>query len=134
MKELDAESFLQIDPISYLKLEKVEVEEFGGFFYVRELTGEELDRFLAVQGDLEVGNVTKEVMLRASKMLTVCIVNKDGKQIFKTQHHTAIYRHGFQVIKKLMDKVNEINGLTEKQAEEMEKNSAPTQSGDSNTV
>lgn len=88
-----------------LKREPVEVPEWETTVYIQELTAEQLERVgeLTVQGKARISNTIK--------MLTLCLVDKDGNQLLEEKEVTLLMKHSGKVLLRLVDKAGKINDI-----------------------
>lgn len=101
-----------------LKTESVSVPEWGGDVLVQTLTGTAKD-------DIERGcfedNKSGKINVRA-RYVAACIVDEKGNRLFTEQDIEALGRKSAKVLDRLFDKASELNAITQKDVEVLEKN------------
>jgi len=115
-----------------LKIDVVEVPEWGGAVRVRGLSGAERDAFEASVVDLSSNGRRAPVMnlvnLRA-KLAARCIVDENGARLFEDADIVALGRKSAQALQRVFEAAQRLSGLTARDVEELEKNSAAGQPG-----
>jgi hypothetical protein len=99
-----------------LPKEKVEVPEWGGDVYVRTLTGTERDSF---EKQWAGGKVPEHV--RAG-LVVKTLVDESGKRIFEDGDVAKLGSKSAMVLDRLFAIAQRLNGLSQKDVEELEKN------------
>ena len=114
-----------------LSFEDVAVPEWGGTVRVGMLMGAERDAF-------EQGLVTrqgKKVQMHLenvrARLVALCVVDGEGQRVFKEEDVKALGRKSALALNRVFEVAQRINGLTEKDMEELAGNSASGQSEDS---
>jgi hypothetical protein len=107
MKVLSREDILSADDV---KLEKVEVPEWGGVVFVRPLTGVERDEF-----DIKIYEASQNKTARNVRGLLVCLgcVGEDGKRLFTEEHISVLGSKNAAPLDRIADKIRAISGLNE---------------------
>ena len=113
-----------------LKTEDVPVPEWGGEVRIRMLTGEERDAYEASMVEMKKDGSAKANRdnVRA-RLLILCIVNEQGEQMFNRADIKLLGRKSAKALERVIEKVNELNGITEKDIEELAEgfDSAPSE-------
>ena len=105
----------------------VEVPEWGGTVYVRPMSAGERDRW---EGELmERTEKRKEGIVKATEnlravFLSKCLCDSDGKLLFGPEDIEALAGRSYRAVDRAFEKAQTINGLSEADVEELEKNSA----------
>lgn len=100
------------------KYEDVEVPEWGGTVRLRSMSGTERDGFEAsvANGPKGKRNLTN---LRA-RLVALCAVDENGRRLFSnSQDVIMLGNKSVAALQRLFNKANEMNGLTEKDVEEL---------------
>lgn len=127
METLTAAQILAADDI---KIEEVEIPEWGGKVYVRTLTGRERDAFEASTVS-EEGVAVQLRNLRARFAAIVCC-NEEGERLFPTdQAESALGSKSSVPLDRIWDAGRALNRMDEDSIEELAKNSESGQSEDS---
>lgn len=128
MKNLSRDDILNADD---LKSEAVKVPEWNGTVYIRTMTGEERDRFEASL--VRMDGVKFEDITRNLRARLVCLtaVDKEGKSLFTLDDIEAVGGKNSKALDRLYDVAERINGLTDKDVEDLEKNLSDGQSASS---
>ncbi len=121
-----------------IKVERVEVPEWGGHVFVRMLHGAERDRF--EQSNVKVtrgkgGRVTTEPAPGNFRARLVALVACDetGKRIFADTDAADLGRKGSRALDRIVMAALALNGMADESVEEAEKNSENGQSESSTT-
>ena len=124
---LDRSSILSV---SDLRIEKVEVPEWGGCVYIKSLSGKERDAFEASMFEGRGKNRKENLANLRARLLVRVLVDKSGKRIFQESDANALGNKNAQALDRCFTKARELSGMTEEDVEEMVKNSEEAQ-GDS---
>lgn len=84
-RELSAENIFSADD---MKVEPVDVPEWGGRIYVRRLTGRERDEFEQLMNDRRAGKILK-VRGVITKIVALAACTSDGTQLFTSKDAEA---------------------------------------------
>lgn len=104
-----------------LKREAVVVPEWDGVtVYVRTLTGAERDAFESSILDA-AGKVTRDNA--RAKLVGRCVVDEAGGRVFDEADIAALGRKSASALDRLFSVASRLNGLSNKDVEELEKNS-----------
>lgn len=103
-----------------LQTEDVPVPEWGGEVRIRMLTGEERDAFEASMVELKKDGSAKanRENVRA-RLLVLCIVNENGEQMFNRADIKLLGRKSAKALERVINRANELNGISEKDIEEL---------------
>ena len=103
-----------------LKTETVPVPEWGGDVSIRMLTGSERDSFEASI----IGN-GKDKNFRdiRAKLCARCLVGEDGTRLFSDAEILALGGKSAKPLDRIFDAAQKLNGFTDADVEELEKNS-----------
>lgn len=109
-----------------IKKERVNVPEWGGEVWVKELTGKERDHY---EGDIfqikSQGGKTQTTFHRANiraRLLVLAIVDDDSKRLFADHELEELGNLGSSALDKLFTVAQRLSGFTEKDVEELEGN------------
>jgi len=114
----------QILKANDLKIIEVEVPEWGGIVRLKEFTGGAREEYIftlqaqsknAKSGDIDIRGLT-------SKLLSLCIVDDDGKPTFTASDIEALNSKSATVLNRLFEEALKLNGLDAKAAEQALKN------------
>jgi hypothetical protein len=114
---LSRDAILAADDI---KTEEVFVLEWGDSVFIKGMTGAERDAFEAANRDGSGGQKLANIRAR---FLVRCIVNENGTRIFTDQDAAALGKKSSAAIDRLWDVATDLNGSSDKAAEETEGNS-----------
>ena len=120
--ELSREQILGADD---LKIEEMEVPEWGGSICVRVMTGAERNQFVKDILELEDSG---DLAIRI-KLCSIVVVNAQGKRLFTEEDIEALSEKSSQVLDRIYRKAEVLNCIED--AGGLEKNSEETQSEDS---
>jgi len=114
-----------------IKRQEVEVPEWGGSVYIKELSNIEADEFekwqtsrLAFKGlgaNRTINPKQTDLRGQFSKFLSMCMVDDDNQLLFSD--YKALTKKSYKVIKRLYDLAVSYNGMDDESQEESEKNS-----------
>ncbi len=105
----------------------VEIPEWGGTVYVRPMSAGERDRW---EGDLlERSEKRKEGVAKAVEnlravFLSKCLCDQDGKLLFGPDDIEALSGKSYRAVDRAYEAAQSLNGLSEADVAELEKNSA----------
>jgi hypothetical protein len=107
-----------------LKTEKVPVPEWGGFVYIRTMTGEERDSFEtdfygATVKDEDEGTTRRNFR---AKLVCRCAVDESGERIFTDADAEALGRKSAPALDRLWPTAKRLNALTQEDEDELVKN------------
>lgn len=117
-----------------LQTEDVPVPEWGGEVRIRMLTGEERDAYEASMVELKKDGSAKanRENVRA-RLLVLCIVNEQGEQMFNRADIKLLGRKSAKALERVINKVNEMNGISEQDIEALAEGFDNAPSEDSTT-
>jgi hypothetical protein len=128
MKNLTRDLILKADD---LETRDVEVPEWGGTVRVRALTGTERDSLEA--STIEGKGKNKDVNLQnfRAKLCVRAIIDENGQRIFEDADIVALGRKSSGALSKVYNAAAELSGISDKDVDELTKNSVSDQSDDS---
>lgn len=103
--------------------------EWGCTLHVRTLTGEERDEF--EEGSLVAKGKKKEISLRniRARLVELSACDETGKPVFRPGDAKRLGEKSAAVLDRLFAAAQKLNGITDEDVEELEKNSASARSG-----
>ena len=123
--ELSREQILEADD---LKIEEMEVPEWGGYIHVRVMTGAERNQFVKDILELEdSGDLAVRI-----KLCSIVVVDAKGKRLFTEEDIEALSKKSSKVTDRVYRKAEVLNCIEGNG--DPEKNSEKTQSEDSTSV
>lgn len=102
-----------------LGFEDVEVPEFNGVIRVSEMTVGAHDEYQSSMMKIKDGKVEQNFKDMTSNLLSRCIVDADGKQMFSPDD---IRKWPHKITRRLMDVAQRLNGDTKDEVDKLEKN------------
>lgn len=124
---LSREAILQADDI---EIRKVEIPEWGGYVYVRGMTGKERDDYEASLVK-QRGRDTQVNMRNArAKLVVLCAVDEQGNKLFSESDIAKISRKSAKAIDRIFAVARELSGITEDDMEELTENFDETDTDD----
>jgi hypothetical protein len=111
-----------------LPTEKVPVPEWGGDVYVRTMSGTERDHFEQTIADGKKATTLTHVRARLA-VKTLC--DQSGNRLFGDEDADALGKKSGKVLDRLFDAAQRLNGIGDKEAENLLGNSAAGQTGNS---
>lgn len=128
MPTLSRTQILQCDDV---QRERVEVPEWGGYVYVRSMTGQERERLeMALVDDLGNPIPGAREQLRA-RLVALTVVDDDNQRLFKTDDVPQLQQKNSAVLDRLFTKAQHLSGITQDDVEALTKNSETAPSGGS---
>lgn len=116
MADLTRDDILAADDI---RLEKVHVKEWGGDVYIKQLSGKEQDKF---EQESRGKNGGPNLINMRARMVAAALVDKDGKKLFSDEDIIKLSNKSGSVLNRLIDKIGELNRITEEDLEKIAKN------------
>ena len=102
-----------------LTIETIAVPEWGGEVNVKTLTGAEKDKWETARarpdGSPNLQNVRGSIV-------SICVCDEEGKAIFTPKDVAALGKKSARALDRVLEKCKELNGVTEGDLEELEKN------------
>ena len=120
LNELSRDAILSKDDI---KIVKVAAPLWGGFVYVKSLTGTE-------RATLDDFYTTDDKLFQAG-LLTLSVCDKDGKRLFKDNDVVAISEKSAAAIDQVFWSTHKLNKIGAREVEEIAKNLPAVRRGDS---
>ncbi len=111
-----------------LVIEEVDVPEWNGKIYVRRMSGHERDAYESVNHLLHESMRYTDFRAR---LLVSSLCNAEGKLIFTDIDIQALSKKSAKPLDRLFDVATRLSGITDKNVEEMAKNSGGGQNGNS---
>lgn len=110
-----------------VRTELIQVPEWGGSVYVRVLTGGERDNFEA-QIRRSKDGVPDDIRARWAALI---ISDQDGNRLFSDKQVEKLKQKSASALDRILSAGQRLNGMTNEDIEELEKNSESDQSDDS---
>ena len=118
-----------------LKVEEVDVPEWGGIVRVRELTAEAMADYEASMVNVDSkGKGTPDFSNRRVKLLVRAVVDEDGEQLFSLVDVPALGQMPAGVIERVADVAERLSGMGDDAVEDAEGNSEAAPGGDSTSL
>lgn len=112
----------QILGIKDLQIEQVEVPEWGGYVFVRGMTGAERDSFEASVVDIR-GSSQKINMLNVrAKLVSLTVCDENGERIFEDADVIELGKKSALALQRLFDIAQRLSGLSKEEVNALEKN------------
>jgi len=124
---LTRDAILQAQDLQY---EDVEMPEWGGTVRVRTLTGRERDAFEQSMLNEKGKNTKTNLRNIRAKLVALTVVDGEGKRIFNAADIELLGEKSANALDRLFDVARRLSRLTEKDTEELAKNSDNDQSDD----
>lgn len=103
-----------------IKIEKVELGD--DFVYLKEMTGSERDSYEQSLYNMERNKLQMAMDNARAKLLVKVICDEDGTLLFKSGDIQAVGNLPSSIADKLFSKAQEMNGLSDKDVDELTKN------------
>ena len=101
---------------------EVEVPEWGGAVRIAAMTAAERDAFEASMIDGKGKSDAKRLQNFRARFVASCIVDDDGNRLFSDKDIVALGKKSSAPISRLFDDCRKLNGMTDEDVEELEKN------------
>lgn len=111
---LSREAILSAEDI---KIEKVDVPEWGGFVYIKTMSGTARDAFEA-----EMLNVKKEDRNIRAAMAAHTVCDESGELLFSEQDIVKLGKKSSAALDRILEVSQRLSGLSNDDVEELEKN------------
>lgn len=105
-----------------LKREAVEVPEWGGTVWVRELTAGEMDAWEQYCVDLRARKIKEQIPNIRAKLLLSCLCDANGGRLFDDKDLLALSAKSAAPMRRLFDFAIALNALGVDEVAELEKN------------
>ncbi|TVQ59919.1 MAG: hypothetical protein EA379_09570 [Phycisphaerales bacterium] len=114
-----------------LPTERIDVPEWGGCVEIRTLTAGERDRFDAIVLEYnKPGGARPHIR---AELLVRCIVDADGKNLFTVADVEKLAGKSARAVERVFNAALRLNGITNSDVEELEKNSVSAPGGASSS-
>ncbi len=116
----------QILAVQDVKPVAVEVPEWGGTVYVRPMSAGERDRWegeLLDRSEMRKESIAKAVEDLRAVFLAKCLCDQDGTLLFGSEDLKALSGKSYRAVDRVYEAAQTINGLSEADVEDLEKNS-----------
>lgn len=101
---------------------ELQVDEWDGSIMLAAMTAAERDAFEAGMLDNKGKSDKNRLRNFRARFIAACIVDADGKRLFSDKDVVALGGKSAAAVSRVFDKCREINGMTEEDVEEIEKN------------
>lgn len=106
------------------RMERVDLPEWDGFIYVREMSAKARDAFENSTVTLDAnGNLEKDLTNYRAKFVVLTACDETGKLVFSMDDARWLGERQVRTVQKIFDAAQKLNGVSETAAEELEKNS-----------
>lgn len=105
-----------------LTIETVKVPEWDGEVNVRTMTGTERDKFETSLIDSKGNDITRNTTNLRAKLLSLCIVDKDGKRLFNDKEISDLGGKSAKALDRLFAVAQKLNGIGVEDVEDLTKN------------
>lgn len=110
-----------------LDLERVDMPEWGGYVYVRGLTGRErddfeysmIDRTPARKGRRQQSTVEVRMQNLRAGLVARCVVDSEGRRLFKDEQVAQLGEKSAAALDRLYDVASRLSGLRAEDVEEL---------------
>lgn len=120
VKLLNREAILKADD---LPKELVEVPEWGGYVYVRTLTGLERDAFEESVTQQRGKSIKMNLRNIRAKLVALSVVDEGGKRIFSDADAKFLGEKSASALDRIFEVAQRLSGLRDEDVEELAKNS-----------
>ncbi|MYV58044.1 hypothetical protein [Streptomyces sp. SID3212] len=118
MALLNKDAILKADDMVF---EDIPVPEWGGDIRLKTMTGTQRDAFEDKSMDQRGKDPKMNLTNFRARLLALCIVNEDGRRVFSDGEITLLGQKSANVLERLFNKAREMNGMDDKDVEELTK-------------
>lgn len=113
----------QILKVKDIKIEEVQVPEWGGSVFVKGLTGSERDQFES--SVVELQGKTQRINMKnvRAKLAALSICNEEGERLFTDGDILELSKKSANALQKVFDVASRLSGLSADDVESLTKNS-----------
>jgi len=105
-----------------LKIEEVQVPEWGGSVFVRGMTGSERDKYEASVTKLRGKEAQVDMRNMRAKLLVYTVCDESGTPLFSEADIEALGKKSANALQRLWEVAVRLSGISGQEAEEIEKN------------
>jgi hypothetical protein len=113
----------QILGASDIEIKKVDVPEWGGFVYVKGMTGKERDIFESMVLEKKGSNPKVNLENIRTKLAVMSICDKDGTKIFNDKEINELGDKSGKALDRVFNIASKLSGLSKEDVDELAKNS-----------
>ena len=114
-----------------LRIEEVQVPEWGGSVFVRELTGNERDQYEASLLTLRGTSASLHLQNARAKLVVMSAVDEEGKRLFSMADVAALGKKSAAALDRLATVASKLSGLSEADMSQLTANFIVDQNGGS---
>lgn len=112
----------QILGIKDLQIEKVDVPEWGGYVFVRGMTGAERDSFEASVVDIRGSSQKINMVNVRAKLVSLTACDEEGNRLFEDSDIIELGKKSALALQKVFDVAQRLSGLSKEEVSLLEKN------------
>lgn len=112
----------QILSASDRKIEEVEVPEWNGSVYIRNMTGGERDAYEASLIKMQGKSVQANMADARAKLCAICICDEDGNRLFTDDEAKELSNKCASALDRIYEKAESLNSLKREDVEDLVKN------------
>ena len=102
-----------------IDIERVDVPEWGGFVFVKGMSGTERDTFEASIVESRGKSPKVNMANIRAKLAAVSICDEDGKKLFTSKDVAALGKKSANALSRVFDVAQRLSGITEDDIEEL---------------
>lgn len=131
LHELTGQEILEVDDT---QLERVEVPEWGGYLFIKGLTGQERDAFETASIETR-GKVRSVNMINfRARLIALCARNSKGDLLFTRFQIEALGKKSARALERVFSKAQTLSGLGDSDVEQLTQELGKDQNDDSGSV
>jgi hypothetical protein len=116
------------------KIVRVEVPEWGGAVFVKELSGKERDQFEISQLEGKGANKRVNYVNMRAKLVAYATCDENGKRLFNEADAVRLGDQSAKALTRIYSAASDLSGLTPEDVEELTKELGEDQSGNSGST
>lgn len=102
-----------------LPVEDFDVPEWGGMLRIKTMTGAERDHFEASLVDQRGGKQKMNLQNMRARLVALCAIDEHGGRLFKADDVAKLGMKSAKILDRVFEKCQEMNGLSDKDVEDL---------------
>lgn len=121
----------QILNVKDIKIEKINIPEWGGDVYVKGMTGSERDKFEASIVEMRGSQQKLNMVNVRAKLACYCLCDEKGERLFTDAEMLELGKKSASALQRIFDVAQKLSAIGESDIESLVKNSRSAQAEDS---
>ena len=103
-------------------IQEIEVPEWGGTVYIRNMTGGERDAYEMSLIKMQGRNMQADLANARAKLCAICICDQDGNRLFTDDEVQELSKKSASALDRVYEQAEKLNGLKSDEIEGLVKN------------